>query len=85
MEFYEWIDESENLSRNIRHGKKDIFNIFVDEYQDFKKWLQVKTFVKWIEKYCKYKGFEYLEGNSNGQRWFEIKTEDNENEYDTPF
>ena len=85
MEFYEWIDESENLSRNIRHGKKDIFNIFVDEYQDFKKWLQVKTFVKWIEKYCKYKGFEYLEGNSNGQRWFEIKTEDNENEDETPF
>jgi len=72
MEFYEWAEDTDLLPRNKRHNKTELYTKFIDEYQDFKKWLQVKTFVKWVDKYCKYKDFAYLEGNTQGNRWFEI-------------
>ena len=72
MEFYEWAEDMENLPRNKRLGKTEYHNKFVEEYQDFKRFLQVKTFTKWSEKYCKFKGIEYDEGNTNGERWFMI-------------
>ncbi len=70
MEFYEWAEDFENLPRNRRLGKTEYYNKFIEEYQDFKKYLQVKTFIKWSDKYCKFKGIEYSEGNTQGERWF---------------
>lgn len=72
MEFYEWAEDLENLPRNKRLGKTEYHNKFIEEYQDFKRFLQVKTFTKWADKYCKFKGFEYTEGNTQGERWFMI-------------
>jgi len=77
MEFYEWAEDTDLLPRNTRHNKTELYTKFIEEYQDFKKWLQVKTFVKWVDKYCKYKDFTYLEGNSWGNRWFEISDDNN--------
>ena len=77
MEFYEWAEDTDLLPRNTRHNKTELYTKFIEEYQDFKKWLQVKTFVKWVDKYCKYKDFVYLEGNSQGNRWFEISDDSN--------
>ena len=82
MEFYEFAEDMELLPRNKRNNKTELYNKFIDEYQDFKKWLQVKTFVKWIDKYCKYKEFEFLEGNTQGNRWFEIVDKNLETEED---
>lgn len=70
MEFYEWAEDLENLPRNVRLNKTEYYNKFIEEYQDFKRYLQVKTFVKWADKYCKFKNIEYDEGNTNGNRWF---------------
>ena len=72
MEFYEWAEDFENLPRNRRLGKTEYHNRFIEEYQDFKRYLQVKTFLKWVDKYCKFKGIEYDEGNTQGERWFMI-------------
>lgn len=72
MEFYEWAEDFENLPRNKRIGKTEYHNRFIEEYQDFKRYLQVKTFLKWVDKYCKFKGIEYDEGNTQGERWFMI-------------
>ena len=72
MEFYEWAEDFENLPRNRRLGKTEYHNRFIEEYQDFKKYLQVKTFLKWVDKYCKFKEIEYDEGNTQGERWFMI-------------
>lgn len=70
MEFFEWAEDLENLHRNVRLNKTEYYNKFIEEYQDFKRYLQVKTFIKWVDKYCKFKNIEYNEGNTNGNRWF---------------
>ena len=89
FEFYEWTKDKENLPFNVRHSKKDFFNNFIEEYQDFKKWLSQKKFKQWLEEYAKFYGYKYLEGNSNGQRWFEIENDkvtiDDDNDGDIPF
>jgi len=73
MEFYEWISEHENFELSTRHTKSEKFDAFTNEYQDFKKWLTRKTFQKWVEKYARFKDFEFSEGNTNGSRWFMVK------------
>jgi hypothetical protein len=75
MEFYEWVQDSENVPLNIMLDKKEYLNKFVDEYQDFKKWLTAKRFNIWVQKYCKFTNQKYLEGNTNGFRWFMIENE----------
>ena len=75
MEFYEWVRDTENVSLNIRHDKVTYFNNFIDEYQDFKKWLTRKKFNIWIQKYCAFADLEYNDGNSNGMKWFTIGKE----------
>lgn len=76
MEFYEWITESANIPFNTRNDKNQYFEQFKNEYEDFKKWLNGRTFTIWTQKYCSFMGWEYKQGSSNGQRWFEIVNED---------
>jgi hypothetical protein len=75
MEFYEWVRDTENVALNTRHDKVTYFNNFIDEYQDFKKWLTRKKFNIWIQKYCTFADFDYNDGNSNGMKWFSIGKE----------
>ena len=82
MEFYEWINDSENCPRNTRNDKKLFFDKFVEEYPDFKKWLTRKKFNIWIQKFCSFMKFEYKSGNSNGLQWFEIINNDETNNED---
>ena len=75
MEFYEWMNEASNLKFNSREDKKEYYNRFLEEYPDFKKWLNQRTFTLWIQKYASFNGWEYKKGNSNGMQWFEIVNE----------
>jgi hypothetical protein len=79
MEFFEWVKETENVQHNDRLEKSVYFGNFTNEYQDFKKWLTNKKFNIWVQKYANFIGAEYNEGNSNGFRWFMIKTDSNLN------
>lgn len=74
MEFLEWVKDKENVMHNDRLEKSVYFTNFTNDYQDYKKWLTNKKFNIWIQKYCNFIGAEYLEGNTNGMRWFIIKT-----------
>jgi len=74
-EFLEWISEG-NVQENHRHIKSVCFENFLQENKDFRSWLKTKRFTTWIQKYCTYYGKNYNEGNSNGQRWFEITSND---------
>lgn len=76
LEFYEWIKDEENCKRNGRVEKRSAFELFTNEYPDYKKYLTRKKFNIWIQKYCNFIGAEYLDGNSNGVRYFEIITKD---------
>jgi hypothetical protein len=70
-EFLEWIGDG-NVQEDHRHVKSVCFENFLQENKDFRSWLKTKRFTIWIQKYCAYYGKTYTEGNSNGQRWFEI-------------
>jgi uncharacterized protein YneR len=82
MEFYEWITESANIPFNTRNDKNQYYEQFKNEYEDFKKWLNSRTFTIWTQKYCSFMGWEYKQGSSNGQRWFEIVNPDVTSEED---
>ncbi len=75
MEFFEWINDSENLTVNIRVNKITAFNNFTDEYQDYKKYLTRKRFNIWVKKYANFKGYIYNEGVTLGNRWLEVTDE----------
>ena len=78
MEFLEWIGDNDNVGRNCRLEKKLYYDNFVEEYQDFKKWLTRKKFNIWIQKYCSYMDYGYNDGHSASSHWFVIKTDDKE-------
>jgi hypothetical protein len=76
FEFYEWTKTHEVFSFNDRLSKRDKYNEFLEEYQDFKKWLSQKKFKQWLENYCTFYGYNYVEGNSTPiGRWFTIENE----------
>lgn len=87
-EFFEWTKPdinggNENIEFNNRNIKQAYFDSFINEYPDFKTYkLSQKKFTQWIEQYCKFYNYEYISGNSNGQRWFEILNENAPTEED---
>ena len=80
MEFFDFIKENDNVPRNSRNDKKVYFDKFIEEYPDFKKWLTRKKFNIWVQKFCSFMKYEYLSDNSNGLQWFEIKSDEEQNE-----
>ena len=76
MEFYDWIIDTENFALNTRQDTKEKFEQFTNDYQDFKKWLTQKRFNMWVQNYSRFINAEFKKGNSNGQRWFLIQTEE---------
>jgi hypothetical protein len=76
-EFYEWIEDIENVPRNQELGKGEYLMKFQYEYKDYQK-LSGKAFHGWIEKYCKFKKNKFEVTNSNGIRGFKINTYINE-------
>jgi len=87
MEFIEFIKDAENFPINVRHNKKEVFDQFIEEYIDFKKWLTRKKFNIWVKKYAEYADYNYEEGNTSGNRWFMLKTDEEEQfeNLETPF
>lgn len=77
-EFYEWVQDPENIKINERLYKGTIFENFLNEYPDFKKFLSQKRFKSWLQLYAAFIFANYNEGKSIDGRWFEInKTEFN--------
>lgn len=78
FEFYEWASP-ETIKMNERLTKGFVYNSFLDDYPDFKKFnLSQKRFWQWVDKYADFKGYQLNKGqDSMGQRYVEI-TEKNE-------
>lgn len=71
-EFYEFINDG-NILPNKRHAKSLVFDALCEEYKDLKKWLSQKKFNTWVKDYANFKGYTFIDGNSNAQRWFELR------------
>jgi hypothetical protein len=82
QDFIEWVN-AKNLGFDQRLNKVSMFENFIAEYTDQKKHLTNRTFNKWCKKYAEYNGKEYVDGSSNGARWFEIKSQRDPDIWDT--
>lgn len=80
FEFNEWVEEIESIPFNLRLNKSELFEKFVNEYQDFKKWLSQKRFTQWLHQFSKYKEVSIKEGNTMGNRWVIFGDNDQNNE-----
>ena len=60
MDFYEWIEDKDNFALGIRNDKVGKFSEFIENYQDFKKWLTRKRFNIWVKKYATLKVLNIL-------------------------
>lgn len=71
QDFIDWVESKTFEGRII---KNDFTTEFFEEFDEYKmnKFVTKRTVLKWMDLYAKYKGWKYTEGNSNGQRWFEI-------------
>ena len=88
LEFMEWAEDREHLTLNIRHNKTNLYDNFITEFPDFKKWLTRKRFNIFLQKYASFKGYEFNQGNTNGERWFSVDSVKNINkkiEDEVPF
>tara|TARA_R110000782_G_scaffold28300_1_gene71154 strand:+ start:792 stop:3146 length:2355 start_codon:yes stop_codon:yes gene_type:complete len=77
MEFYEWFTDSAELPFNKRLDKKEYYNEFKNNYEDFKKdWFSQRIFTTWLKKTAIFLGHEYNQDSTNGFQWFEIVNKD---------
>jgi len=80
MEFLDWAED--NLRIGIKIEKNVIFENFISEYTDFKRWLSKKKFNIWCQKYANFINVEYTENSINKKSFIlgeELETEE------TPF
>ena len=85
MDFYEWISDEDNFPRNTRNDKNVYFDKFIHDYQDYNKYLRQKSFTIWLKKYANFMGYEFMDANTHGVRWFELITDKNINTDEIPF
>ena len=72
QEFYEYTIIDNSIKIGERIIKKDALELFLEINPDSRKYVTARTFIKWCKKYADYLKLEYVEGNSNGSRWFII-------------
>lgn len=70
FEFYQWVDDG-NLNIDTRHYKTAVFNSFVEENTDFRRWLNQRRFTRWLKSYGKYKGFNILDSRDQNGKFIE--------------
>lgn len=71
FEFYEWSQDRDNLPYNERIDKSEYFYKFINDYQDFKKWLTQKRFSQWLEQYGKFMELDMNIGRTGSVRFIE--------------
>jgi hypothetical protein len=72
QEFFDWMESLDLPVKGERVNYKEKYNDFLNEYEDFRKWLTQRIFNKWLGSYYDYKGVEWESKTSNGIRFYEI-------------
>lgn len=72
QEFYEWSKEKESLIPNTRLYKGELFNTFINEYPDFKKFLSQKKFTGWMVDYSRYYEKQLIQSRDHIGLYYEV-------------
>jgi hypothetical protein len=81
-DFYDWVTDG-NLPENIRVYNTEIMAKFTTEYKNYNL-MNSKTFLKWINEYCKFNDYEITKDKDHVGRYFQIITNNIEND-EVPF
>ena len=65
FEFNEWIKSMSFNNDGSKYYKRDLFNAFISDYEDAKKFVTQKRFSMWLDKYFNYKNIE-IENSKDG-------------------
>lgn len=97
FEFYEFTNDGE-VHIDTRIIKPVLYEEFIKEYPDTKKWLSQKKFSQWLDSYARFMGLKINSGKSVEGRWVELISNEpkkeqhklvfkeiNEDENDSPF
>lgn len=76
QDFFYWISDRSNFSLNQHLDKSAMFDAFVNDYIDYKKWLSRNKFSNWVNKYASYMGMKFHETHSGSTRYFMISDKD---------
>jgi len=81
-DFYDWVTDG-NLPENIRVYNTEIMAKFTTEYKNYNL-MNSKTFLKWINEYCKFNDYEITKDKDHVGRYFQIITNNKEDD-EVPF
>lgn len=70
-----------------RYYKSELKDEFTDDFEDYRgaKWFTSTLFNKWVTRYCNFKKIKLEKGKTNGVRWIEVGSIENEFNEDIPF
>jgi hypothetical protein len=70
-DFYEYVKNHDVYTSGVKYSKKQAYELFLEDYNDYKKWLSQKKFKQWIELYAEQFGYDYYESaNADLGRFF---------------
>lgn len=70
-DFWEWTLNHDVFQFGTRISKTEAYDLFCNEYPDYKKWLRNATFMKWIKTYSDFYGYGFKDGKHGViGRWF---------------
>ena len=76
QDFYYWISDRNNFPFGQYLDKSATFDGFVNDYVDYKKWLNRNKFSVWVKKYASFAGYNFYETHSGSIRYFMISESD---------
>lgn len=71
MEFWEFVNDEENIVTGLRVYKDDIHSKFINTYSDYKK-LTKKRITSWFKNYADYLELQFIQDSDMNGRYFEI-------------
>lgn len=77
FEFNEWVKDM-SFEYNKRYYKRELYNLFVSDYEDAKKFVTQKRFSMWLDKFFTYININVDKDKDDTGRYIIIKTKENE-------
>lgn len=71
-DFFDWVEEG-NLALDVYHYNGSKIQEFTSEFTSFKE-LEPRKFLKWVQSYADYKGYNITKGRNHNGRYFILES-----------